>query len=291
MYDIEQKMVRMLPVLAQECLDTQGRQAFIMHEQETRQHIRNLERCFQILGSQPSSIENYTAAGLQRDHDIFLQQKPPAEAVSMFVLHSGYQSECLEIAAYYELIDEANSLGLQDCVQLFQQNLQQEVNASNTLAAIVHQLGQLQAKAVQQPVANAAMPNQTNATANAPMSGQADAMANPPIPNQPYVATNPQMQNQSPGTVNPQAPNQPSIMGNSSVKSQLQEGMQVVGSDMSNVGRVRDIRENDFLIDIPMHRDLYVPFSAIQSVDADRVVLNIPGDQIYDKDWPKPALG
>ena len=120
MYDIEQKMVRMLPVLAQECLDTQGRQAFIMHEQETRQHIRNLERCFQILGSQPSSIENYTAAGLQRDHDIFLQQKPPAEAVSMFVLHSGYQSECLEIAAYHELIDEANSLGLQDCIQLFQ---------------------------------------------------------------------------------------------------------------------------------------------------------------------------
>jgi ferritin-like metal-binding protein YciE len=291
MYDIEQKMVRMLPVLAQECLDTQGRQAFIMHEQETRQHIRNLERCFQILGSQPSRIENYTAAGLQRDHDFFLQQKPPAEAVSMFVLHSGYQSECLEIAAYYELIDEANSLGLQDCVQLFQQNLQQEVNASNTLAAIVHQLGQLQAKAVQQPVANAAMPNQPNATANASMPGQADAMANPPIPNQPYVATSPQMPNQSPGAVNPQAPNQPSVMGNSSVKSQLQEGMQVVGSDMSNVGFVRDIRENDFLVDIPMHRDLYVPFSAIQSVDADRVVLNIPGDQIYDMNWPKPALG
>lgn len=290
MYDIEQKMVRMLPVLAQECLDTQGRQAFIMHEQETRQHIRNLERCFQILGSQPSSIENYTAAGLQRDHDIFLQQKPPAEAVSMFVLHSGYQSECLEIAVYYVLIDEANSLGLQDCVQLFQQNLQQEVNASNTLAAIVHQLGQLQAKAVQQTVANTAMPNQPNATAKASMPGQADAMANPPIPNQPYVATSPQMQNQSPGAVNPQAPNQPSVMGNSSVKSQLQEGMQVVGSDMSNVGFVRDIRENDFLVDIPMHRDLYVPFSAIQSVDADRVVLNIPGDQIYGMNWPKPAL-
>lgn len=76
MYDIEQKMLRMLPLLAQECIDPQARQAFTLHEQETRQHIRNLEQCFQILGSQPMGIENYTAGGLQRDHDIFLQQRP-----------------------------------------------------------------------------------------------------------------------------------------------------------------------------------------------------------------------
>lgn len=166
MYDIEQKMVRMLPVFAQECLDNQARQAFMQHEQETRQHIRSLEQCFQILGSRPMGIENHTAAGLQQDHDIFLQQKPPAEAVSMFVLHSGYQSECLEIAAYHDLIDKANSLGLQDCVQLFQLNLKQEVNASTTLAAIAHQLGQLQAKAIQRPVANVPMPNQSSGVVN-----------------------------------------------------------------------------------------------------------------------------
>lgn len=43
-------------------------------------------------------------------------------------------------------------------------------------------------------------------------------------------------------------------------------------SDMSNIGRVRNIRENDFLIDIHSHRDVYVPFSAIQNIDNDRVV-------------------
>jgi len=274
MYDIEQKMVRMLPVFAQECLDVQGKQAFMVHEQETRQHIRNLEQCFQILGSQPRGIENYTAAGLQRDHDMFLQQRPPAEAVSMFVLHSGYQSECLEIAAYHDLIGKANSLGLQDCVQLFQQNLQQEVFASNTLAGIARTLVQLQARAVQHPVASPPMPNQPNAS----------------VPNQPYEATNPQMQNQSYAAVNPQVSNQPSKTDSSSITMQVQKGMRVVGSDTRQVGHVRDVRENDFLVDIPMHRDLYVPFSAIQNVDADRVVLNIPVDQIDDMNWPKPPL-
>ena len=291
MYDIEQKMVRMLPVLAQECLDNQARQAFILHEQETRQHIRNLEQCFQMLGSQPMGIENHTAAGLKQDHDNFLQQKPPVEAVSMFVIHCGYQSECLEIAAYNDLIDKANSLGLQDCVQLLQQNLQQEVNASTTLASISHQLGQLQAKAAQHPVANAPMPNQAYAPSNQPMPNQASTMADPPITNQPNVATNPQTPNQSSAVNNQQMPNQPpSMRDNSSIASQIQEGMQVVGSDRSNIGRVGDIRENDFHVDIPLHRDLYVPFSAIQNIDNDRVVLNVSGDQIYDMGWPKPPL-
>jgi ferritin-like metal-binding protein YciE len=148
MYDIEQKLVRMLPVLAQECLDAQAKQAFMRHEQETRQSIRSLERCFQSLGRQPRALENYTAAGLVRDHDLFRLQQPPSEALTLFNLHSGYQSGCLEIAAYHNLIDEANTLGLQECVQLFQQNLPKEVNASKTLAAIAHQFSQQQVQAV-----------------------------------------------------------------------------------------------------------------------------------------------
>ena len=102
--------------------------------------------------------------------------------------------------------------------------------------------------------------------------------SNVSIPNQSFVAANPQV------------PTQPSMAGNSQTQSQMQEGMQVVGSDMSNIGFVREVREDDFLADIPMHRDLFVPFSAIQNAEAERVVLNIAGDQIYEMSWPKPPL-
>lgn len=292
MYDIEQKMARMLPLFAQECQDNQGRQAFMLHDQETRQHIRNLEQCFQILGSQPMSIENHVAGGLQADHDSFLQQKPPAEAVSMFVLHAGYLSECLEIAEYHDLIDRANSLGLQDCVQLLQQNLQQEVNASTTLAAIAHQLSQLQARAVQAATGNNPLPNQPASAQNAPVPNQPNATNMPQGVNQPNVAAGPQMPNQpQPSSpVNQQVSNQSSMASTSTNSSQLQEGMKVIGSDKSNIGRVGDIRDNDFRVDIPMHRDLYVPFSAIQNMDNDQVMLNVQGDQIYGMGWPKPPL-
>ncbi len=72
--------------------------------------------------------------------------------------------------------------------------------ASATLAAITHQLGQLQARIVQQPLANAPMPNQSYVPSNQPMPKQADVMTNPPNTNQPNVTTSPPMQNQ-PSTV------------------------------------------------------------------------------------------
>src|ERR1700694_158658 len=243
MYDVEQQLVQMLPQLAQECMDNAAREAFVTHEQETRQHMSNLEQCFQMLGSQPATLENNTVAGLKKDHDAFLQQQPPVQALILFDLRAGYQSECLEIAAYQNLIDEANSLGLKDCVLLFQQNLQQEVSASQKLAAIAHQYGLQQI----QPAQNA-------------------VPAAPPVPN----------------PVNPQMPVQGQPQPQVARASQVQVGMPVVGSDMSNIGLIKQVRDNDFLVDIAMQRDLYVPFTAVQEVEADQVVLNIPGSQVND---------
>lgn len=302
MYDVEQKLMDMLPVLAQECVDPQAKDTFTQHEQETRQHIRNLEQCFQILGGQPVSLENHTTAGLKQDHDTFLQQQQPVEAVTLFDLHVGYQSECLEIAAYHNLIDEANSLGLQDCAQLFQQNLQQEINASKKLAEIAHQYEQQQIQLVQRVASGNVMQNQS---ANQPYG-----VANPQASNQPFMEVNPQIPNQPPANQQMQGqpysdariqpPDQPSNQpsnqsygtGNQQMNpsSQLKEGMQVVGTDMGVLGRVRDIRENDFRIDIPMQRDVYAPFNAIQTVNADQVVLNIPAGQVKGMNWPNPPL-
>lgn len=298
MYDVERKLDQMLPILAQESLDAQAREAFTQHEQETRQHISNLEQCFQILGSQPMIVENNMVAGLRRDHDTFLQQQPPAQALTMFDLYAGYQSECLEIAGYHNLIDAANSIGLSQCVPLLQQNLQQEIAASQKLAALAHQLGLQQTQLGRAPVPNQPVSNQPPAGANQPtasqpvqatnqpmpnqqMASQPAQAANQPVANQPFKAPNPPVANQSSGTANAPAAN---------IASQVQEGMDVVGSDMRPVGVVRNVRDNDFRIDIPMQRDLYAPFDAVQNVTDDRVILNIPADQVRDMNWSKPSL-
>src|SRR5256714_5644101 len=300
MYDVERKLDQMLPILSHESIDGEAREAFTQHEQETRQHISNLEQCFQILGSQPMIVESNMVAGLRRDHDAFLQQQPPAQALTMFDLYAGYQSECLEIAGYHNLIDAANSIGLSQCVPLLQQNLQQEIAASQKLAALAHQLGLQQTQLGRAPVpnqppagANQPMASQSAQAANQPAPNQGFATANPPASNQSSIAPNPPVANQSSGTANPSIADEPTETANApaaNIASQVQEGMGVVGSDMRPVGAVRNVRDNDFRIDIPMQRDLYAPFDAVQNVTADRVILNIPADQVRDMNWSKPSL-
>jgi hypothetical protein len=176
----------------------------------------------------------------------------------VFNLHAGYKSEYIEIAAYHNLIDAANGLGLQQCVQAFQQNLQQEMEAAKKLGTIAHQFGLQQGQAAQIPVSG------------------------PPMPSQPDAGVNQQM----PGQIQPSMPANPEKVS----PSQVQAGMEVVGSDMKSVGSVKEARENDCLVAIPMQRDTYVPFTAIQNVEAGRIVLNIPAGQVKEMNWPKPSI-
>ena len=70
----------------------------------------------------------------------------------------------------------------------------------------------------------------------------------------------------------------------------VKAGMRVVGSDGGDVGTVKEVRANDFLIDRPMRRDIYAPFDAIREVSADSIILNIPADAVDKTDWPRPPL-
>jgi hypothetical protein len=72
-------------------------------------------------------------------------------------------------------------------------------------------------------------------------------------------------------------------------RTDLQIGMEVVGVDGYRVGEVKEVRATDFLVDRTGHRDIYVPFSAIQAVTAEKVSLSIPVDQVDGMDWDSPS--
>ncbi len=65
-------------------------------------------------------------------------------------------------------------------------------------------------------------------------------------------------------------------------------GMTVAGSDGWPVGHVKDVRRTDFLVNRPLARDIYVPYSACQALEEDRVILNVPGGAVGDQGWASP---
>ncbi|MCC7369092.1 MAG: BON domain-containing protein [Chloroflexi bacterium] len=71
---------------------------------------------------------------------------------------------------------------------------------------------------------------------------------------------------------------------------QIRDTMEVVGSDGERVGSVKTVRGTDFQLDRPMGRDLYVPFSAVQTVDGDRVMLRCRTSEVDRQNWPQPSL-
>jgi hypothetical protein len=72
-------------------------------------------------------------------------------------------------------------------------------------------------------------------------------------------------------------------------QSRILPGMDVVGSDGGSVGQVKEVHENDFLVDRPMARDVYIPFNACQSARG-QVMLKIRSDQVNEQNWPAPEV-
>ena len=142
MYDAEQRILQMLPMMAQECNNSQVKNALTQHEQETRQQILNLEQCFQLLGMQPDRSACYAIAGLKQEHDAFLKEQPTGDLVTMFDLGGAAKTEAYEIASYRGLIEKANRMSQPQCVQLLRQNLQQEEAMAQRVETISHQLTQ-----------------------------------------------------------------------------------------------------------------------------------------------------
>jgi ferritin-like metal-binding protein YciE len=146
-YDAEQRILQMLPQMANEASDGQVKSAFQYHEQQTRQHVQNLEQCFQILGEQPKRTSCQAIAGLKQEHDSFMKESPSAEMLTMFDLGGAAKTEHYEIASYQGLIEKANLLGKKDCVQLLQQNLSQEEEMAQKINQISKQMGKQAAQA------------------------------------------------------------------------------------------------------------------------------------------------
>jgi hypothetical protein len=68
------------------------------------------------------------------------------------------------------------------------------------------------------------------------------------------------------------------------------EGMPVLGADGVRVGRLKQVRLADVLVDRALQRDVYIPFEAIADVRSQGIVLSLPADQVDNMNWSHPSL-
>ena len=127
---VEEKLANeVLPELSTQINHSDFKSDVTHHLEETRRHVQNLERAFELLGEEPKPDKSHAIDGLVAQHDKVIKNIESDDLRDVFNAGAAAKTEHLEIAAYEGLITAAESLGDSEVVGLLEENLDEEKNA------------------------------------------------------------------------------------------------------------------------------------------------------------------
>ncbi len=124
----EHTLVSTIPQLIEEAHDQTLKESLSHHLEETREHVRNVERLFECFGAQPSPGHNPVMDGLTQTHSE-LKSRTSEDRRDLVVATAAAATEHAEIATYEALRAMADAQGNQDAVGLIDSTLSQEKHA------------------------------------------------------------------------------------------------------------------------------------------------------------------
>jgi len=124
-----------LPKLISEVQDDEFRAALEEHLVQTKRHVRNVERVFEVLGEEPSAEKCLGFEGLKAEHEKMVEETSE-ELIDSVDLGAAARTENYEIAAYEGLRRMAKAMGEEDAVELLDANLKEEKDALRTVEKI-----------------------------------------------------------------------------------------------------------------------------------------------------------
>jgi ferritin-like metal-binding protein YciE len=133
-YWAENHLLKAIPKMIDAAGANDLKQALEDHLEVTKNHAFRLEKIFELLGEKTiakkcDAIEGLTISG---EH-VIENTQTDTEIRDMGIMMSALKVENFEITTYKGLIQVANSLGKKDVADLLQQNLDEEIEASNML--------------------------------------------------------------------------------------------------------------------------------------------------------------
>ena len=144
----ERTLVKALPKLQEEASDEELAQGFADHLEETRQHVKNVEQAFELVGEEVRAEKCPGIEGLKKEHDDFVANESPSQDVlDAFLTGAGARTEHYEIAAYEGLVTMASAMGEEEVAELLNENLEDEKAALRKIQNIGKRLAEVGAKA------------------------------------------------------------------------------------------------------------------------------------------------
>ncbi len=134
----ENQIVDGLPKMIDHAQETQLRQAFQSHLQETRNHVTRLQRLLGDLMNDFSDKKDSVLAAIVSSGENITKESDPGAVRDAGLIASAQKIEHYEIASYGSARDWAEQLGLREHAQILQETLNEEKHADKLLTEISH---------------------------------------------------------------------------------------------------------------------------------------------------------
>lgn len=136
LYDIEQELVKALPKLAKNATNDGLREAFEEHLEETKEHVKRLERAMQYLGVEPKKEEAAGIRGIAEDGSWVIKNVRDEAARDAALIAAAQYAEHYEIAGYGSAREWARLMGHKEVEDLLERTLQEEEAANRKLTML-----------------------------------------------------------------------------------------------------------------------------------------------------------
>jgi ferritin-like metal-binding protein YciE len=140
LYSAETQLVKALPKMAEAASDTNLKQAFTNHLEQTEGHVARLEEIFQALDETPSGETCQAMEGLIKEGSQMIKAKGDSVVIDSGIIGAAQRVEHYEMAGYGTARSLAERLGEQEAATLLQETLDEESEADNLLTEIAENL-------------------------------------------------------------------------------------------------------------------------------------------------------
>jgi len=135
-YYAEKQLVKALPEMAEKATDSQLKQGFLTHLQETKTHVQRLEQIFKMHGLQAKAVDCPAIDGIIEEADETAGEVADKAVLDAALINAAQAAEHYEIARYGSLIAWARQLGRNDCASLLQKTLDEEKTTDKKLTSL-----------------------------------------------------------------------------------------------------------------------------------------------------------
>jgi ferritin-like metal-binding protein YciE len=135
-YYAEGQILHALPDMIEKAHDAQLKQGFETHLRETENHVKRLEKVFQMHGTEPLGVDCPAIDGIIEEADDVAGDVEDNAVLDAALIAAAQAVEHYEITRYGSLIAWAQLLGRNDCASVLQQTLDEEKATDKKLTAM-----------------------------------------------------------------------------------------------------------------------------------------------------------